>query len=82
MRELLRQHPPPEIELELLAMLHIASGKAGSKFPARLQALVDSGTRADGWAIRAMVYGADSHIRSVGMAVADAVEGAQANQPS
>jgi Flp pilus assembly protein TadD len=82
MRELLRQHPPPEIELELLAMLHIASGQAGSKFPARLQALVDSGTRADGWAIRAMVYGADSHIRSVGMAVADAVEGAQANQPS
>jgi len=73
MRELLRQHPLPRSSWSCLPCC-ISLRESRSKFPARLQALVDSGTRADGWAIRAMVYGADSHIRSVGMAVADAVE--------
>jgi Tfp pilus assembly protein PilF len=74
MRETLSQNPPPEIEMELLAMLRVAEPPA-SKEMARLRDLISSGHRGDGRTIRVMVRHSSPADRDVGRQVADVIEG-------
>jgi Flp pilus assembly protein TadD len=74
MRQTLSQDPPPEIEVELLAMLRVAAPPA-SKEMTRLRDLISSGHRGDGNTIRIMVRDSSTADRDVSRQVADVIEG-------
>ena len=74
MRQTLSENPPPEIELELLAMLRVAAPPAAQHMT-RLRDLISSGHRGDGNTIRIMVRDSPAADRDVGRQVADVIEG-------
>jgi Tfp pilus assembly protein PilF len=80
MRLILSQVPPPEIELELLAMLRVAAPPAAKEMT-RLRHLVGSGHRGDGNTIRIMVRDRPKIERDLGLKLSDIIEGNAAVPP-
>lgn len=78
MRQIIDSEPPPNIELEVLAMLHVATKASHRDLPKRVELLVASGTRADGSTIRIMVRDAERAARECGTALAEMIEGRSA----
>jgi Tfp pilus assembly protein PilF len=80
MRQILSQAPPPEIEIEVLAMLRVAAPPAAKEMT-RLRHLISSGHHGDGNTIRIMGRGGPKADRDVGLQVADVIEGKAAVPP-
>ena len=80
MREILSQSPSPQIELEVLAMLRLASPPAADEV-IRLCQLITSGHRTDGITLRAMVRYRRKDERNLGLLLSDIIEG-EAEVPS
>ena len=74
MREILSQSPSPQIELEVLAMLRLASPPAADEV-IRLRQLITSGHRTDGITLRAMVRYRRKDERNLGLLLSDIIEG-------
>jgi Flp pilus assembly protein TadD len=74
MREILSQPPPPEIEVEVLAMLRLAAPLATAEMT-RLRGLISSGHRTDGATLRSMAWGKPKSDRSLAFRLADIIEG-------
>ena len=73
MREILSQSPPPEPELEVLAMLRLAAPPASVEM-VRLRELITSGQRGDGITLRTMVRYRRKDERALGFLLSDVVE--------
>jgi Flp pilus assembly protein TadD len=80
MRKILSQGPPPEIELELLAMLRVAAPPAAKEMT-RLRHLISSGHRGDGNTIRIMARDRPKIERDLGLKLSDIIEGNAAVPP-
>jgi Tfp pilus assembly protein PilF len=80
MREILNQSPPPEIEMEILAMLRLAAPPAAKEM-IRLRELIASGHRGDGITLRTMVRDRPRIERDLGFQLSDIIEGKAALPP-
>jgi hypothetical protein len=81
MRQILSQSPPPEIEVEVLAMLRLADPSAAEEVM-RLRDLIGRGHRGDGNTLRVMVRNRPRTEWEVGIQLADIVEGKAALPPT
>jgi Flp pilus assembly protein TadD len=80
MREILSENPPPEIEVELLAMLRLAAPPA-TKEVIQLRDLISNGHRGDGITLRAMVRDRPKIERDLGLQLSDIIDGKAAVPP-
>jgi Tfp pilus assembly protein PilF len=67
--------PTPEIELEVLGMLHLVSPASAGDTDHRIRELIASGVRSDGYTIRSMVRNKPQRERDDGYRLADIIEG-------
>jgi Tfp pilus assembly protein PilF len=81
LREILSQSPPPEIEVEILAMLRLAAPPAAKEM-VRLRELIASGHRGDGITLRTMVRYKSGIERNLGFQLSDIIEGKAAVPPT
>jgi Flp pilus assembly protein TadD len=81
LREILSQSPPPEIEVEILAMLRLAAPPAAKEM-IRLRELIASGHRGDGITLRTMVRYKSGIDRNLGFQLSDIIEGKAAVPPT
>jgi Flp pilus assembly protein TadD len=82
MHTILNTSLPPEIELEVLGMLHWASPTSASDTNQRIRQLIESGVRGDGYTIRSMVRNKPRSERDSGYRLADIIEGMLEFPPS
>jgi Tfp pilus assembly protein PilF len=80
MREIMSQSPPPEIELEVSAMLRLAAPPAAKEL-IRLRDLITGGHRGDGITLRTMVRDRPKIERDLGLKLSDIIEGKAAVPP-
>jgi hypothetical protein len=80
LREILTQSPPPEIEVEILAMLRLTAPPAAKEM-IRLRKLIASGHRGDGITLRTMVRYKSGTERDLGFQLSDIIEGKAAVPP-
>ena len=75
MRTVLNAVPPPDVKLEVLAMLHLAAPTSAEQTDQRLHQLIERGIRSDGNTIRGMVRNEPRSERDAGDRLADIIEG-------
>lgn len=75
MRTILDASPPQQIELEVVAMLHVAGQYPGNEAVPRMEALIGMGVRADGNTVRSMVLRGSRNERNRGFRLAKMIEG-------
>jgi Flp pilus assembly protein TadD len=82
MAEILKDNPLPEIALEVLGMLHLASPTSAKETDQRLRQLMETGIRTDGNTIRSMVRNKQRNEREADYRLADIIEGTLTLPPS
>jgi len=81
LREILSHSPPPEIEVEILAMLRLAAPPAAKEM-IRLRELIATGHRGDGITLRTMVRYKSGIERDLSLQLSDIIEGKAAVPPT
>jgi len=78
MRAILNDTPPPQLELEVLAMLHVAAPSSANDTDQRMHQLIESGVRSDGNTVRSIARDKPRTERDAGYQLASMIEDALA----